>query len=171
MTPVILRCTSVLVVLNALLGCSEYSNSTPWGSTVADARTIEDIRTAIAVLENTPPATLKELLEKTSERETSYTGVKIESKEPNEYQFFCWLPCQNQEVLRGLEPIIRPEVIRITSEQPSGRVVLEDWLIRDQEAQRRYQVRYFYVPGGGGDTWLDAVFSRKPDHMHVRRIR
>ncbi len=80
-------------------------------------------------------------------RETLRTRVRIESKEPNEYQFFCWLPCQNQEVLRDVEPIIRPEVIRITSEQPSGGVVLEEWLIRNQEAQRRYQVRYFYVPG------------------------
>jgi hypothetical protein len=147
MTSLILRCTSVLVVLNALSGCSEYSNSTPWGSTVADARTIDDVRTAIAVLENTPPATLKELSEKTPALDTSYTRVRIESKEPNEFQFFCWLPCQTQEALRDVEPIIRPEVIRITSEQPSGRVVLEEWLIRNQEAQRRYQVRYFYVPG------------------------
>jgi hypothetical protein len=171
MTAAILRRTSLLIVLTAMSGCSEYSNSTPWGSTVADARTIEDVRTGIAVLENTSPTELKDLSEKTSRRETSYTGVRIKSKGSDAYEFFCWLPCRNQEVLRGIEPLPRPELIRITSEQPKARVVLEEWFVKTRGMQRRYQVRYFYVPGGGGETWIDAVFSRKPDHVHVARVQ
>jgi hypothetical protein len=123
------------------------------------------------VLENTPPTQLKELSEKTARRETSYTGVRIKSKGSNAYEFFCWLPCQDQEALRDIVPLTRPALIRITSEQPKARVVLEEWFVKTRGIQRRYQVRYFYVPGGGGDTWFGAVLSRKPDHLHLTRLQ
>jgi hypothetical protein len=153
-----------------LVGCS-YSNSTPAGRTVADDRTIEDIRKAIVVLDVTPRQHLAAVAEESSRKDISYTGIRIKTTSANSFEFFCWLPCKDHELIQNVKSPDLPRVDKITTESSEGRTVIERWSIQRGSEREDFQVRFFRVPGGGGSSFLMAVFASKPDHMDVRRIQ
>lgn len=136
------------------------------GRTVADDRTIRDVRRAVALLEQSSPARLMRLVEETSRTDSLYIGIRLKRIDSGTFEFSCWTPCRGYPALQDLDGAL-PEVEQITHDFASGRQVSEMWRIRLGAHVRTFQVRYFYVPGGGGET---PIASRKPDRLYVKRV-
>jgi hypothetical protein len=158
-----MRSVLVAILFPLLVACS-YSNSTPMGRTVADERTIRDVQRAIALLERSPTVTLTRIAQETSRQETSYVGIRLKQLDSEAFEFFCWLPCKDHEAFRSVAEVL-PQVERIAQDWKEGRSVSETWHVRVASGVKSFQVRYFYVPGGGGAS---PILSRKPDHLYVR---
>jgi len=149
------------LLLMAVWGCSEYSNSTKMGRTRADDQTIQDVRTAIALLDRTPTEALTRMAEESSRRDTSYTGAKLKLRRGNTFEFFCRLPCKRHELMDGLTSDLLPEVEKITPGPHDGGALSELWHVRIGVERKIFQVSYFDVPGGR---------ARKPDNLYVKRF-